>query len=285
MDPKDPLAPLGDAPAGAARRGPAGTALAPSPAPRARPAGVAANTVLTCSLARPDARLRLVCFPHSGAGPAVFHRWAHPLGREVEVWSATMPGRAARAPEPFATDWAQLTAEFADAVEALVPGPYALFGQSLGSAVAFEVGRELTRRGRPPRHLVASAGAAPDVRPVFTVPADDDALIAKVDSHYGGIPAAVKAVPELVAYFLPVLRADLELAASYRYSPGPGLPCPVTAFAGDADRTVSADGLARWGRHATGGCDVHRLPGGHFALADHEDRALRIIARRLRGRP
>ena len=283
MDRLHPQDPLDDA-TGATGRGPAGTALAPPQAPP-RPAGPAATTALTCSMRRPGARLRLVCFPHSGAGPAVFHRWAHPLGGEVEVWSATMPGRAGRAQEPFATDWARLTTEFADAVEALVPGPYALFGQSLGTAVAFEVGRELTRRGRPPVHFVASAGAAPDVRPVFTVPEDDDALIAKVDAHYGGIPAAVKAVPELVAYFLPVLRADLELAASYRYTPGPGLPCPVTAFAGDADPTVTEAGLAAWRRHAAGDCEVHRLPGGHFAFAGHEDRGLRIIARRLRGRP
>ncbi|WP_157856180.1 thioesterase II family protein [Actinacidiphila yeochonensis] len=279
----DPVDTLGNNPPASARSGPAATATAP--APDRLPSGATAGTVLTCSMTRPDARLRLVCFPHSGAGPAVFHRWAHPLGREVEVWSATMPGRAARSGEPFATDWAGLTAEFADAVEALVPGPYALFGQSLGSVVAFEVGRELTRRGRPPLHFVSSAGAAPDVRPVFTVPEDDDALIRKVDVHYAGIPAAVKAVPELVAYFLPVLRADLELAASYTYRPGPGLPCPVTAFAGDRDGTVSADGLAAWRRHAGGGFEAYRLPGGHFAFTDHEDRALRTIARRLRGRP
>lgn len=236
---------------------------------------------LSCSAAQPAARLRLVCFPHSGAGPAAFYRWAHPLGPDIEVWNVTLPGRAARAHEPFAKDWDALAVDLADAIDAHVPGPYALFGQSLGSMVAFEVARELQRRGRPPTHLVSSASSAPDAREIFTVPADDDELVRKVDAHYAGIPAAVKEVPELIDYFLPVLRADLELAANYVFTPGPLLRFPVTAFAGDRDASVPANGLTAWRRHTLAGCDIHRLGGGHFALADHEERSLAVIRRRL----
>jgi medium-chain acyl-[acyl-carrier-protein] hydrolase len=236
---------------------------------------------LSNSFERPAARLRLVCFPHSGAGPAAFHRWAHPLGPDIEVWSVTLPGRAARVHEPFARDWDGLTRGLADAVQARVPAPYALFGQSLGAMIAFEVGRELQRRGHLPTHLVSSASSAPDEREVFPVPAGDAELIAKVDARYGGIPAAVKAVPEMIDYFLPVLRADLELAASYTYTPGSPLGFPVTAFAGDKDASVPAKGLSAWRRHTRAECEVHRLGGGHFALADHEERALAVMRRRL----
>jgi medium-chain acyl-[acyl-carrier-protein] hydrolase len=255
----------------------AATAAHTAPARTAAPAA----GVLSCAVARPAARLRLVCFPHSGAGPAAFHRWSHPLGPDIEVWHATLPGRAARAHEPFARDWAPLVSGLADAVEAHVPGPYALFGQSLGAMVAFETARELAGRGHPPVHLVSSASSAPDEREVFPVPADDQELIRKVDARYGGIPAAVKDVPEMIEYFLPVLRADLELAASYTYVPGPPLDFPVTAFAGDRDPSVPAHGLAAWSRHTAAGCEVHRLHGGHFALADHEELSLGVIRRRL----
>ncbi|WP_405824899.1 thioesterase domain-containing protein [Streptomyces sp. NBC_01390] len=231
----------------------------------------------------PRARLRVVCFPHSGAGPGVFHRWARSLAPDVEVWSAVLPGRAARADEPFADRWESVVADAADAIEASVPGPYALLGQSLGAALAFETARELQRRRRPPAHLIVSASAAPDAREVFPVPADDEALIRAVDRHYAGIPAEVRAVPELVAYFLPVLRADLELALAYTYRSGPPLGLPVTAFAGDRDSSVSAAGLAAWRGHTVAGCEIHRLAGGHFCLDDDENRALAVVRRRLAG--
>jgi len=230
---------------------------------------------------QPAARTRLVCFPHSGAGPTAFHHWARRLAPDIEVWSAVLPGRAARAQEPFADDWDSLVEEFADAVSASVPRPYALFGQSLGAAIAFEVARELQRRGEPPAHLVASASPAPDLREALAVPADDDALIREVDSRYAGIPAEVRAVPELVEYFLPALRADLRLAADYVYRPGPRLGFPVTAFAGDQDTTVPAGGLEGWRGHTAADCEVHHLGGGHFCLNDHEDHVLAVIRRRL----
>jgi surfactin synthase thioesterase subunit len=232
---------------------------------------------------QPAARLRLVCFPHSGAGPTAFHRWARRLEPDIEVWTAVLPGRATRLDEPFAERWEPLVEEFADAVTAVVPGPLALFGQSLGAALAFEVARELGRRGVPVVHLVASASAAPDVREALPVPADDDALIDEVDRRYGGIPAEVRAVPELIEYFLPLLRADLELAAGYAYRPAPPLGVPVTAFAGDRDPTVHTGGLTAWHRHTTADCESHRLTGGHFCLNDHEELVLDVIRRRLLG--
>jgi surfactin synthase thioesterase subunit len=234
---------------------------------------------LICLATQPNAALRLVCFPHSGAGPAVFFRWAEALAPDIEVWSAVLPGRAGRVQESFARQWQPLIAEFADAVTSL--SRYALFGQSLGALIAFEVTRELERRGRPAAHLVISASAAPDRREAFVMPGDDEALLSKVGHHFGGIPPRVRAEPELLAYFLPPLRADLELAAAYQYRPGSPVSAPITAFAGDQDPSVPTDGLAGWRDHTTGGCDVHRLRGGHFCLDRHQDRALAVIRQRL----
>jgi surfactin synthase thioesterase subunit len=121
------------------------------------------------------------------------------------------------------------------------------------------------------------------VREAVPVPADDEALIDEVDRRYGGIPAEVRAVPELVEYFLPSLRADLELAANYAYRPGPPLGVPLTVFAGDQDATVPAGTLTGWHRHTTADCESHRLTGGHFCLNDHEERVLDVIRRRLLG--
>jgi len=253
-----------------------------------RPLPVAATRAgppLSCFARQPSARIRLVCFPHAGGGPAVFARWAYQLAPEAELWNAVLPGRPPRADQGFAQDWPALVREFADGIGESVPRPYALLGQSLGAAIAFEVSRELGTRGAPPAHLFVSASAAPDSRPGQPVPEDDQALVRLVDERYGGLPPAVRAEPELLGYFLPVLRADLRLASAYRYRPGASLDVPVTVFAGDRDPTVSAAGAAGWARHTMAGCEVHLLDGGHFCLHDHEPRVLSIIRRRLRPAP
>ena len=53
----------------------------------------AMNDWLMCSRPRPDARVRLFCFPHAGAGASVYRRWPAGLPADVELWAIQAPGR------------------------------------------------------------------------------------------------------------------------------------------------------------------------------------------------
>jgi medium-chain acyl-[acyl-carrier-protein] hydrolase len=225
--------------------------------------------------------MRLVTFPHAGGGPGTYARWDRALEPDVELWHVTLPGRAARAREPFARDWDVLVDELAAAIADDVPGPVALFGHSLGALLAFEVARRLTRTGRPPAHLIVSGRPAPDSAPKLEVPETDDELLRLIHRAYGGVPDQVRASREVLDYFLPILRADLELASDYAMRPGTELTCPITAMTGDADPTSPPAGLERWARQTGAGCEYRVLPGGHFYLADQEPAALSTISRRL----
>src|SRR4051794_36920377 len=97
---------------------------------------------------RPDARRRLFCLPHAGGGAAAFRRWADGMAAAVEVVAVQPPGRETRFREPPFTDWRSLVVSLADALPA--DRPFALFGHSLGALLAFELARELRRRGGPP---------------------------------------------------------------------------------------------------------------------------------------
>lgn len=193
----------------------------------------------------------------------------------------TLPGRASRRNERFAREWATLVDDFASLIETDVETPFALFGHSLGAVLAFEVARVLTARGVPPEHLVASARAAPDAPHPGTLPETDDELLRKIDMAYGGVPDVIEETPELLERFLPVLRADLELAAAYQYEPGDPLPCPITALGGSADPTLGSKALEGWSDHTAAGFEVHRFPGGHFYRDEVEAAVLDTIRRVL----
>lgn len=216
-----------------------------------------------------QAPARLVCFAHAGGSPGAFRRWPSALAPQVEVWTASLPGRDARDDAPFERSWERLVEDLADALK---PGhaeaPVALLGHSLGGTIAFEVARALERRGGPPpKHLFVSGCRAPHrLDSHWKIPAVDDALVAEVDVRYGAVPPAVRAEPELLRRFLPILRADLELAASYTFASGPRLGCPITALGGLQDRTAPAAELRHWQEHTDVAFEAVTLPGAHFFI-------------------
>jgi surfactin synthase thioesterase subunit len=227
--------------------------------------------------------VRLVAFAHAGGGPMTFRNWADELAPQVELWNVTLPGRAARWREPFAREWTPLADGLGAAIARDVPGPVALFGHSLGALLAFEVARRLTRARVPPVHLIVSGRGAPDVAPALELPETDEELLRHVDRLYGGVPDEVRASQELLDHFLPILRADLELARAYALGPGMALTCPITAMTGDADPIAPPCELQRWSRQTGAGCEVRVHAGGHFQLVDRESAAVSTIRDRLLG--
>lgn len=248
---------------------------------RAQHAGL--GSPVSCPFPQPAALVRLVAFAHAGGSPQTFRHWADELAPDVELWHATLPGRAARQREPFARAWPPLVDDLVAAIRHDVPAPVALLGHSLGALLAFEVARGLTRTGASPAHLIVSGRAAPDIVATVEVPATDDELLRHAELVYGGVPDAVRASRDVLEYFLPILRADLELAQAYVPAPGLPLMCPITAMAGDADPIVRTSGLAGWSHQTEADCEIHVLPGGHFFLFEHEAAVVSTILSRLLG--
>ncbi|WP_309110859.1 alpha/beta fold hydrolase [Saccharothrix sp.] len=240
------------------------------------------NPWLLCRRKRPDARLRLYCFPHSGGSAGEFLRWADDLP-DVEVWGVQTPGRGTRLDEPSHTRMDDLVRAIVTEVD--FAGPCAFFGHSLGALVAYEVAVALRDLGRPgPERLLVSAHEAPHrhVRDDTAHRLDQAGLIAAVEEQFGPLPAEVRDDPEWQDMVLGPLRADLSIVAGYQYRPATPLDCAITALGGTADTVGEAD-LACWDRHTTGAFALHLFAGGHFYFREHHDDVLRRLAADLAG--
>ena len=230
----------------------------------------------------PTARLRLFCVPYAGGGDAVFRTWWQGLPADVEVCAIRLPGRDLRRAEPLISRITPLVRALADALGPELARPYALYGHSMGARVAFELARELRRRGQPEPALLAVSGrAAPHcpVRDPMHALATDP-LLARL-RRLGGTPEAVLREPELMAMLLPIVRADLAVNEVEDHRPEAPLACPIVAFGGSHDERCSRDELEGWRDHTRGGFTFEIFPGGHFFVHTASRELLAALARAL----
>jgi medium-chain acyl-[acyl-carrier-protein] hydrolase len=233
---------------------------------------------------RPEATLRLLCFPYAGAGASVFQHWPNQLPASVEVWAAQPPGREHRIGEsPLRT----VDALAEQAVAAGGPAfdePYVLFGHSLGACVVYEIARRLRATSRPdPLHLIASGRRAPHLESVLDRPPmhtlSDEEFIERL-RELDGTPAQVLADEQMMELLLPVLRADTEAAETYDVDEAslPEISCPVTALGGTDDTYIPREHVAGWAQTTSGSFDLEMLSGGHFFIDDRSEAVTDLVA-------
>ncbi len=202
---------------------------------------------------------RLFCFPYAGGGTS----WLPGQPAGVCVCPVRLPGRESRLAEaPFEKMRALIDA-LATAIDPYLDRPFAFFGHSMGAAVAFELARELRRRGRPlPRILIASAARAPQFRRDYVPPPppSDQEFLAEL-GRLEGMPVDD---PAFIRAVLPALRADATLYRNYIYPEGEPLACPIRAYGGMDDPRITRAHLEAWAEQTPAGFAVRQFPGSHF---------------------
>ncbi|MFJ8649654.1 thioesterase II family protein [Streptomyces sp. NPDC093546] len=223
------------------------------------------------------ARLRLFCFHHAGGSPWSFSGWGQRLGRGVEVVPVSMPPRAVRAagvPGAVSTMDA-LVREVTRQLTPFLDEPYAFYGHSMGSLVAYGVAqRHIAAGRRPPACFVAAAHRAPHLRaaPDLTVGLSDSASL-ELLLGLGGAGRLLRENPARMQAVADRLREDLQVCGTYRH-PAAGhrpLPCPVHVLVGSRDPLVPAEDAAAWRVHTSARFSFRTLPGGHFFNREHKE--------------
>lgn len=226
--------------------------------------------------------MQLLCFPHAGGGPSVFHGWAERLPADVELLAVRLPGRHTRIGERPVDDWAELLARLRHLVRVAVDRPFALFGHSMGAMVAYELTRELLGSAGPAPHRLLLAGCrAPDVP--LLVPAVHrmpDEEFTRNLPLVAGIPAPVLADPRMMRLVRPLLRADLTLAETWPPLAPTTVPTTTTVLAGRDDPVAPPWSTRRWSRFV-GPITVHVLDGDHFFVRCQADALLGLLASEL----
>lgn len=231
-------------------------------------------------------RFTLICLPHAGGSAGFYRPWAALLPPEVELLAIQYPGREDRFEDPEAAGMDELVGAVADAVAPLLDVPYALFGHSMGSAVAWELAHELHRRHVPgPRRLFASGRAAPGTAVTGQLHRQNDDVLGDELVRLGGTDREVLADPELRSLVLTAVRHDYRIIETHRPPDRPPLACPLHVLTGSADPELgearSRDRAGGWADLTTARIEVRVFSGDHFYLTPRRREVVATVLRRL----
>ncbi|WP_151483685.1 thioesterase II family protein [Streptomyces albicerus] len=220
--------------------------------------------------------LRLFVFPHAGGWSLMFQDWPDHFPPDWRVRALDAPGHGPLLDTPPLTDGEALVAHFLDLLTPEITDdrtPFAFFGHSMGSLVAYELTRRLLAEGLTlPVWLGISAFSVPqpgdETAPLLDSALSDDALRHRL-AALGGTPAPVLADPYLWTVFAPAIRADLAVLRGLRTAPaGAPLPVALSAFAGARDRAAPPARIAPWADRTEHFLGLRVFSGGHFYFQD-----------------
>ncbi|XP_006872678.1 PREDICTED: S-acyl fatty acid synthase thioesterase, medium chain [Chrysochloris asiatica] len=234
--------------------------------------GARPGKIVNCLYQNPKAIFRLICFPWAGGGSIHFAKWGQTIHDSMEVHSIRLAGRESRYEEPFASDFFHVVDEIICALLPILQDkPFAFFGHSMGSYIAFMTAARLKERHQlEPMHLFVSSANAPHVSVRLPIPEDKDLTENRI-YHFlatnGGTPQNLIDNSHLQEH-VPVLMADINLMRSFIFEiqSEAVLSCDLTCFLGSEDELIK--GAEAWKAVTSGSFDLHCLPGNHFYLIE-----------------
>jgi medium-chain acyl-[acyl-carrier-protein] hydrolase len=219
------------------------------------------------------ADLKLICFPYAGGSSSTYFPWIKWLPDNVELIIIQAPGRGARIDESAYSDMQTLIKNLIEFIPHILNKPYVFFGHSLGSRIAFELMNQLSILNYAiPHHFIASGSKGPHhistKEPTYNLPHDKFIDELKL---LNGTPQAVLENKELMELFLPLLKADFEIADKYYYQGNTRFNCPISVLGGEEDVEISLSDLCSWGIFFKNDADIHILPGNHFFIDNNSE--------------
>lgn len=226
----------------------------------------------------------LLCFPYAGGSSAAYLSWKRHLSGSIELCPVELAGRGRRINEPLCESIEDVIDDIFPKIKSIIGNsPYALFGHSMGSLLAYETARKIRAHGmKGPVHAFLSGRYPPFVeRDTRKHLLPDNEFIQDI-AALGGMNKEILKNRELMSLFLPIIRADYKMVELYKHvNDGFRFDCDLTVMNGKYDELVTENEVLRWKECTNKRCSFFEFYGGHFFINEFKERVIEIINEKL----
>ena len=232
-----------------------------------------------------NTKARLFCIPYAGGSAAVFYMWKKYLHPDIELFPIELSGRGRRMRAPLYNNIGEAVDDIYETVKSyLDDAPYAIFGHSMGSCLAYELYHKISELNHQcAEHVFFSGRVSPcdDIEKENTYLLPDKDFIQQV-FDLGGMSKEFLNNEILMNIFLPVLRADYKIIDTYEpIARMNRISCDISVLTGVRDRMTKSADIKRWGAYTDNECFFYEFDEGHFFINSYIDNVVNIINDRI----
>jgi len=214
----------------------------------------------------PKAKLFLL---HFAGGNRYSYQFLAPLLADFDFIPLELPGRGRRAGEPLLRDFDLAANDLLEQVRSMLrtEPPFLIYGHSMGAVLGFRLAGVLEKAGYRPVCLIVSGNCGPGIDrdpPVHLL--EEEEFIQELH-RLGGMPAEVLADADIMDFYLPILRADFEIAERSNFGQPDVLNVPIHALMGMEEEQAAM--ITNWGKFTRAAFSYLLLEGGHFFIHRH----------------
>ncbi len=226
--------------------------------------------------------MTLFFFPHAGGSAKSYSVFRRYLPKSLDVITPELAGRFTRASEPFPASIEEAVAGLPDFSQQLQNG-YAVFGHSMGTALAAEFVRQALENGFPaPVHMFLSGKNPPDIPVSLFGNAEtlsDEEILNFFEQN--GLSASVPDAG-LQEMLNRTLLHDVRMVETYRLNPEQvNFGCDLTVLYGKEDAMLKHVSLDGWKRFTSGEIKIISFSGSHFYWQTQKEAVSALIAETL----
>lgn len=187
-----------------------------------------------------------------------------------------LPGRGKRMGEDLLSDSNDAIDDVVNQIQNQLNGSeFIIFGHSMGALLAYGAASKLADKGISPNAIVVSGNPGPEIKRGKELSSLPKELFLEELISLGGIPEEIANNADIIDFFLPILRADIQIAEFFDYSPEEKLEVPIHAVMGNVERCV--EDIDNWKRFTNSTFEKTILSGGHFFIHEHANEMVKII--------
>ena len=219
-----------------------------------------------------------IFFLHFAGGNCYSFNFLLPLLTAFEIHQLELPGRGKRMTEAPIDSKDSAVQDYLKQIKAKLNGaPFMICGHSMGAYLGIYVIEALEKEGIVPVKFLATGNSGPgcyDDKKRYLL--DKPEFLAELE-EIGGMPADFFDHPELLDYFLPILRADFRIIEhEVETQPMPGIvQTPIIALMGSDEEKIEE--IVNWKKYTSGSFQSLILKGNHFFIHEHADSIGQLI--------